>query len=97
MKKFVSGIVLSSLTVAAVLSQRAFAQITNVTEAKAKMFAASAAYERFMGRWSRQLAPAYVTFAGVKEWRSGTRHRHWNRIACRSGGSEHARDRDRRR
>ena len=30
------------------------------------MFAASAGYERFMGRWSRQLAPAYIAFAGVK-------------------------------
>jgi SAM-dependent methyltransferase len=66
MKKFVSGIVLSSLTVAAVLTQSAFAQITNVTEAEARMFAASAGYERFMGRWSRLLAPGYVTFAGVK-------------------------------
>src|SRR6516225_8031972 len=66
MKKFVSGIVLSSLTVAAVLTQSAFAQITNVTEAEARMFAASAGYERFMGRWSRLLAPAYITFAGVK-------------------------------
>jgi SAM-dependent methyltransferase len=30
------------------------------------MFAASAAYERFMGRWSRLLAPVYASFAGVK-------------------------------
>ena len=66
MKKFVGGIVLSSLTVAAVLSQNGFAQNTNVSEAEAKMFAASAGYERFMGRWSRLLAPAYITFAGVK-------------------------------
>jgi len=29
------------------------------------MFSASVAYERFMGRWSRQLAPAYITFAGI--------------------------------
>ena len=35
-------------------------------EAEAKMFAASAGYERFMGRWSRLLAPAYIAFAGVK-------------------------------
>ena len=38
----------------------------NLTEAEAKMFSASAGYERFMGRWSRLLAPAYVGFAGVK-------------------------------
>jgi SAM-dependent methyltransferase len=31
------------------------------------MFAASAAYERFMGRWSRQLAPLLVEFAGVSD------------------------------
>jgi SAM-dependent methyltransferase len=35
-------------------------------EAEAKMFAASAGYENFMGRWSKRLAPAYVAFAGVK-------------------------------
>ena len=67
MKKFVRGILLSSLTVAAILSQDGFAQTTKVTEAEAKMFAASAGYERFMGRWSRLLAPAYITFAGVKD------------------------------
>lgn len=31
------------------------------------MFGESAAYERFMGRWSRQLAPLFVTFVGVRE------------------------------
>jgi ubiquinone/menaquinone biosynthesis C-methylase UbiE len=36
-------------------------------EAEAKMFSASAGYERFMGRWSRILAPQYVAFAGVKD------------------------------
>lgn len=30
------------------------------------MFAASAGYEDFMGRWSKRLAPVYVAFAGVK-------------------------------
>jgi len=29
------------------------------------MFAGGVAYERFMGRWSRRLAPLLVTFAGV--------------------------------
>ena len=37
-----------------------------MTETEARMFAMSAAYERFMGRWSRLLAPLYVSFAGVK-------------------------------
>ena len=36
-------------------------------QAEAKMFTMSAGYERFMGRWSRQLAPQYLAFAGVKE------------------------------
>jgi SAM-dependent methyltransferase len=31
------------------------------------MFAASAGYERFMGRWSRLLAPELIAFAGVKD------------------------------
>ena len=31
------------------------------------MFTASAGYERFMGRWSRQLAPQYLAFAGAKD------------------------------
>ncbi len=66
MKKFLSGLVLSSLTFAAVLSQDGFAQSPKVSEAEAKMFAASAGYERFMGRWSRLLAPPYIAFAGVK-------------------------------
>ena len=37
-----------------------------MTDAEAKMFSMSAEYERFMGRWSRLLAPQYVAFAGVK-------------------------------
>jgi SAM-dependent methyltransferase len=31
------------------------------------MFSASDAYERFMGRWSRALAPLFVEFAGVRD------------------------------
>lgn len=34
---------------------------------KADMFSEAEAYERFMGRWSRQLAPSFIRFAGVKE------------------------------
>ena len=67
MKNLISGIVLSaSLIGALVVGQNGFAQESNVTEAEAKMFAASAGYERFMGRWSRLLAPGYIAFAGVK-------------------------------
>jgi predicted RNA methylase len=31
------------------------------------MFSEGDGYERFMGRWSRRLAPLFVTFAGVAE------------------------------
>jgi SAM-dependent methyltransferase len=43
----------------------ALAQNT-LADAEAKMFAASAGYERFMGRWSRLLAPHFITFAGIR-------------------------------
>lgn len=67
MSKFTRRFVLSSLAAAAALPGRtAFAQGSTMTEAEAKMFAASASYERFMGRWSRLLAPPYVAFSGVK-------------------------------
>ena len=66
MKAFVSRTALSFLIVAALLSQEGFAQKPNLTEAETKMFAVSAGYERFMGRWSRLLAPPYIAFAGVK-------------------------------
>lgn len=38
---------------------------TKMTDAEAKMFSTSAGFERFMGRWSRLLAPEYVAFAGI--------------------------------
>lgn len=59
-----------SLTIAAILSlfaATAAPEEAKMTEAEAKMFSASAGYERFMGRWSRLLAPELVTFAGVKD------------------------------
>ena len=36
-------------------------------EAQQKMFGNAEAYERFMGRWSRLVAPLLVNFAGVPE------------------------------
>jgi ubiquinone/menaquinone biosynthesis C-methylase UbiE len=36
------------------------------TQAEDKMFTMSEGYERFMGRWSRLLAPAYISFAGIR-------------------------------
>lgn len=38
--------------------------------AQGGMFSAGDAYERFMGRWSRELAPLLVTFAGVRDGNS---------------------------
>ncbi len=39
-----------------------------VTEgANAAMFSESQAYDRFMGRWSRELAPHFVEFAGIRQ------------------------------
>jgi SAM-dependent methyltransferase len=35
--------------------------------AQGRMFSAADAYERFMGRWSRELAPLLVEFAGVRD------------------------------
>ena len=40
---------------------------TNRGRAQAPMFSAADAYERFMGRWSREVAPLLVTFAGIRE------------------------------
>ena len=71
MNKYVSRIVLSlPLVIAVLLGQDTIAATqegTKMTEAETKMFSVSAGYERFMGRWSRLLAPAYIAFAGVKD------------------------------
>jgi ubiquinone/menaquinone biosynthesis C-methylase UbiE len=66
MQRFATTIILAYLTLTALLGHEMFAQSSNAAEAEAKMFAASAGYERFMGRWSRLLAPAFIGFAGVK-------------------------------
>jgi SAM-dependent methyltransferase len=59
------------------VSQRRFALITLMAVslfagnaragAQDVMFSAGDAYERFMGRWSRELAPLLVEFAGVRD------------------------------
>lgn len=38
-----------------------------LSDSEARMFAASAGYERFMGRWSRRLVPAFAAFAGARD------------------------------
>jgi len=44
-----------------------FAVATVVGDAQDPMFSESRSYERFMGRWSRQLAPLFVRFAEVRD------------------------------
>jgi SAM-dependent methyltransferase len=62
-------VLLLPLTIAVLLGQDAIAatpEDAKIMGAEAKMFAMSAEYERFMGRWSGLLAPDYIAFAGVK-------------------------------
>jgi SAM-dependent methyltransferase len=66
MSKLAGAIVFSFLLMAALPGTGTIAQSTKMTEAEAKMFAASAGYERFMGRWSQRLAPGFIAFAGIK-------------------------------
>jgi ubiquinone/menaquinone biosynthesis C-methylase UbiE len=66
MKKLVSGIAVMVIACTSSFDQEAAAQSGNLSQAEAKMFAASANYERFMGRWSRLLAPGMIAFAGIK-------------------------------
>lgn len=60
-----SALICSTVFLAATPAAPATAQ--DLTELEAKMFSASNNYERFMGRWSRLLAPALVDFAGVRD------------------------------
>lgn len=45
----------------------AFIGLTVGPDAQSGIFSAGEAYERFMGRWSREIAPLLVTFAGVRD------------------------------
>jgi SAM-dependent methyltransferase len=65
MWKFAGRLASTFLTMP-LLGPVALAQNTAVSDAESKMFAAGAGYERFMGRWSRLLAPRLIAFAGVK-------------------------------
>src|SRR5262245_42139425 len=38
-----------------------------MTTSQSEVFAAAAAYEQFMGRWSRRLAPLLTAFASVED------------------------------
>ena len=45
----------------------AFGVLINASDHQDPLFSAAQAYERFMGRWSRGLAPLFVRFAGVRD------------------------------
>jgi SAM-dependent methyltransferase len=45
----------------------AFVMLIDVTGAQDPIFSEARAYERFMGRWSRDLAPFLVRFSGVRD------------------------------
>ncbi len=70
MEKYASRVALFLPLVMAVLPGRDGIAATppnaGLAEREAKMFTASAGYERFMGRWSRLLVPGYIAFTGVK-------------------------------
>jgi SAM-dependent methyltransferase len=71
MKKYLSYIVLlAPLMIVVLLTQGTIAATSenaSLADLEAKMFSKSAEYERFMGRWSRLLAPGHIAFAGVKD------------------------------
>lgn len=63
-RKPLGMITLSAL--ALLFQPHAAAQTSDLTNAEAKMFAAGAGYDRFMGRWSRLLADRFIVFADVR-------------------------------
>lgn len=50
-----------------------------MSEGEARMFAMGAAYERFMGRWSRAVAPVFLDWLGVP------RRSSWLDVGCGTG------------
>jgi SAM-dependent methyltransferase len=56
---WLSGVVLAIVAVSGTSAVRGAVQDA--------MFSAGDAYERFMGRWSRELAPSFVAFAGLRD------------------------------
>jgi SAM-dependent methyltransferase len=52
---------------AVVAAESAALEGISVSSTQQSVFAESAAYERFMGRWSRQVAPLLVRFAGIRD------------------------------
>ncbi len=61
------GMIVSFLMLAACADRREVTDLQSKQVSNSEMFSESAAYERFMGRWSRLLAPAFVDFAGLED------------------------------
>ena len=57
----------ASGTAIALLLVAAFGTLIGAAGPQDSMFSEAHAYERFMGRWSRRLAPLFVRFAGVRD------------------------------
>jgi len=50
-----------------------------MTDEKSKLWGAADAYEQYMGRWSRKIAPLFV------DWLTATRGKRWADIGCGTG------------
>ena len=66
MHAFPSGVAVLFVMIAAVFTPGPSGEHPD-TRLQPELFGESAAYERFMGQWSRRLAPSLVTFAGVRD------------------------------
>jgi SAM-dependent methyltransferase len=58
---------MNTVQVAAITGLMAVSVFSSRVDGQRGMFSAGDAYERFMGRWSRELAPVFVRFAGVRD------------------------------
>jgi SAM-dependent methyltransferase len=58
---------MNTVQVAAITGLMAASVFSSRIDGQRGMFSAGDAYERFMGRWSRELAPVFVRFAGVRD------------------------------
>ncbi|HKT81949.1 MAG TPA: methyltransferase domain-containing protein [Vicinamibacterales bacterium] len=58
------GMLPNAMSFAAIVIAGALASRADI---RAQMFSSGDAYERFMGRWSREMAPLLIRFAGVRD------------------------------
>ena len=58
---------ISALLVASLLLVVSLATLIDAAGGQDSIFSEAQAYEHFMGRWSRSLAPLFVRFAGVRD------------------------------